>query len=78
MTDLITCAAFAAMHYREDEQAIERMQQNPRIPIEEIIRRRGGLEIRAEIVRIVQIVASDDRIRELVEQQLGGQGHGGA
>lgn len=74
MIDLIECASFAEMHYREDEGQVDAMQRNPRFPVEEVIRRRSSLPMRANIVRIVRIVADDARIRELVEQQLSAKG----
>ena len=69
--DITSLPSFAAMHYREDAEQIDAMERNTRFPVEEIIKRRNALRIKAEIVKVIRIVAETAAIRELVEQQMG-------
>lgn len=71
MIDFASAASFAAMDWREDRDQIDQMERSGRFPVEEVIRRRSRLKIKAQAVKIVRIVAGNDAIRELVEQQLG-------
>ena len=69
MSDFAELARYADMHLRE---YAEQMQLKKEMLSPEMLQqRRNAYEKRAEIVKVISIVASDENIAALVAQQMG-------
>ena len=69
MSDFSELARYADMHLREyaEQVALKKEVLSP----EMLQQRRRAYEMRAEIVKVIGIVASDENIAALVAQQTG-------
>jgi len=68
--DFTQIADYAALDYRESRDQVDQMERNPKMTAETILQRRSRLELKAQAVHIVRIVADDAAIADLVAQQL--------